>query len=146
MPVFTTRIRRVGPAVAVVLLVAVAGILSATAAERRALAAEEDLLADRLSAATCLETWGTNEGGGPRREATVTGIAADGVRVRVTVPYAYSTTIDGRTLHADAASRAVYVVSVGASRRIAGDTVAPCSDRSRRGPGASGRTPGRDQR
>lgn len=123
------RTRRIGLAIAVVWLVAGAGILSAAAAERRALAAEEDFLADRLSAAACLETWGTNEGGGPRREATVTGIAPGGVRVSVTVPYAYATTIDDRTLHADTASRAVYAVTIGGIRRIEGDAVAPCADR-----------------
>lgn len=107
-------------------LVVLGSLLSLPLAERRALSAERAHVADRLDAAPCLDDWGVNEGAGPSREASVTGVTAGGVRVAVTVPYAYTTEADGGTVYADAASEAVYAVTLADARRVRGDRVAPC--------------------
>lgn len=108
------------------LLVVAGGVLAVSTAERRALAAEETYVAGRLDDASCLSDWGTREGGGPSADASVAGATAGGVRVRVTLPYAYTTETDRGPVFADTASRAVYEVTLSGTRRIRGDDVSPC--------------------
>lgn len=111
--------------IAAVAVLLVGGLLAVPLAQQRALATEEAHLTERLSNGECLTDWGVNEGAGPRRSASVTGVALGGLRVSVTVPYALSMPYENETLHADAASRAVYVVGVDA-RRVSGTEVSPC--------------------
>ena len=110
-------------AVAVLVVGAVAAV---PAAERRALSAEEAYVAARLDDAPCLDDWGVNEGAGPSREASVTGLDAGGLRVTVTVPYAYRTGANDEAVYGDFASEATYAVTLTGTRRIRGDEVAPC--------------------
>lgn len=119
----STQSRRALLATLCVLVVAAA--VAVPLAERRALRAEQAHVADRLGTAACLDDWGVNEGAGPSREASVTGVTAGGLRVAVTLPYAYSTT-DGGTVYADTASEAVYAVTLTDARRLGGETVDPC--------------------
>ncbi|WP_435179390.1 hypothetical protein [Halorussus sp. AFM4] len=98
-----------------------AGVVSDAEAKKRALAAEERYLKDRLREASCLQNWGTTPTTSSER-ATVTDRTADGVRVEVHHPYSYST---DRT-EADLASTARYVVTADAVRRVDGDEVSPC--------------------
>lgn len=131
MPSTPTRRTLLVAAVALVAVCAAAVPL----AERRALSAEERHVTVRLDDAPCLDDWGVNEGAGPSRAASVTGVAGGGLRVAVTVPYAYRTTVDGETVYADGASEAVYAVTLAGTRRLRGDEIAPC----RSAPGARAR-------
>jgi hypothetical protein len=110
----------------VVLLLVVASVWTVPLAGQRALAAEEDYVADRLSDTLCLTDWGVNEGAGPSRDASITGLSTSGVRVHVTVPYAYTTESDGEPVFADTASEATYVVTPVTTRRVSGDDVPTC--------------------
>lgn len=116
--------RRLLPGIAFV--VVFAAVLSVPLAEHRALSAEGDYLEDRLENAPCLADWGTFEGSGPSANASVTGVDAFGLRVRITVPYSYRTRSENTTIHADTASRAVYIVSPVHARRVSGDAVSVC--------------------
>jgi hypothetical protein len=109
-----------------VLLVVVVGVWTVPLAGQRALAAEEDYVADRLSDNPCLTDWGVNEGAGPSRDASIRGLSTSGVRVHVTVPYAYTTESDGEPVFADTASEATYVVTPVTTRRVSGDDLPVC--------------------
>jgi len=61
-----------------------------------------------------------------RNRASVTGVTLGGLRVPVTVPYAYSMPHENETLHADAGSNAVYEVGLTNARRTSGTDVSPC--------------------
>lgn len=106
-------------------LVVLAGVLSVPVAEGRALSAEEAYVADQLEDASCLGDWGANEGAATK-DATVTNWTAQGVHVTVSMPYAYTTESEEGTIHADAVSEAVYLVTALDARRLSGDTIAPC--------------------
>jgi hypothetical protein len=121
-PEITTRRLLYG----LVLLVVVVGVWTVPLAGQRALAAEEDYVADRLSDTLCLTDWGVNEGAGPSRDASITGLSTSGVRVHVTVPYAYTTESDGEPVFADTASEATYVVTPVTTRRVSGDDLPVC--------------------
>jgi hypothetical protein len=110
----------------VVLLLVVASVWTVPLAGQRALAAEEDYVADRLSDTLCLTDWGVNEGAGPSRDASITGLSTSGVRVHVTVPYAYTTESDGEPVFADTTSEATYVVTPVTTRRVSGDDLPAC--------------------
>lgn len=90
-------------------------------ATERALAAEETYLRDRLSAADCLENWGTTPTTASR-EATVVARTDEHVRVDVQHPYWYSTS----NAEADGVSEAVYEVTADEERRVEGDEIRPC--------------------
>lgn len=109
---------------AVVLVVSTAAA-AVPLAERRALAAEESYVADRLDDADCLDDWGTMEGAATKRVA-VTGVTPGGLRVSVEMPYAYTTEVDGERVFADTASEAVYAVSPTDARRERGDEITLC--------------------
>ena len=109
----------------VLALVVIGGLLAVPIAEERALGAEERYVSSQLEDASCLGSWGTNEGT-VSRAARITGVTASGLRVSVTLPYAYMTERDGQTIHADTASEAVYAVSLTGTRRVSGDTISPC--------------------
>lgn len=96
-------------------------VVSDEEARERALAAEEAHLTDAFENASCVEEWGLTPYVGQEREATVTDRTEDGVRVRVTHPYWYST----EQVDADSRSDARYLVTAEDSRRI-GDDVSPC--------------------
>lgn len=110
----------------VLALVVTAGLLSVQVAESRAMDAESAYVTAQLESASCLSDWGINEGAGPSADASVTGVTASGVRVSVTLPYAYTVEREGEPLFADTASRAVYEVSLTGTRRVRGDTISPC--------------------
>ncbi|MFT4885736.1 MAG: hypothetical protein ACI8U4_003264 [Natronomonas sp.] len=93
--------------------------------EQRALAAEEDYVAAQLEDESCLTDWGTREGAATQR-AEVTGVSDEGIRVKVRLPYAYTTEQDGETMHADAVSEATYAVTRTDARRVRGDDISPC--------------------
>lgn|GEM_PF-3313798 len=90
-------------------------------ARERAIAAEEQYLADRLGNATCLEEWGTEPTTG-EVDATIANRAADVVSVEVTHPYWYSMGRD----ESDSISNAVYNVTSADIERVSGDDVSPC--------------------
>ncbi|WP_058366176.1 hypothetical protein [Haloparvum sedimenti] len=90
-------------------------------ATERALAAEEAYLQDRLSAADCLENWGTTPTTASR-EAAVVAHTDEHVRVELQHPYWYSTA----SAEADSASEAVYEVTADDERRVEGDEIQPC--------------------
>ncbi|GGN86609.1 hypothetical protein [Haloarcula pellucida] len=111
---------------ALVGLVLAAGVVSATVAERRALAAETAYVEGHLESADCLSDWGTNEGAGPSRDARITRVSSDGVYVRVTLPYAYTVGTGDDRVFADTASEAVYRVTPTDAHRVSGDDVTVC--------------------
>lgn len=117
--------RRLLLGVGLATVVVLGGVAAVTTAQQRALRAEDAHVADHLEQAPCLGEWGTREGAVTER-ASVTGLAPFGVRVRVTMPYAYRVTVDGERVFADTGSNAVYEVTVFGTRRIDGDEVAPC--------------------
>jgi hypothetical protein len=121
-PEITTR----RPLYGLVLLVVGVGVWTVPLAGQRALAAEEDYVADRLSDTPCLTDWGVNEGAGPSRDASITKLSTSGTHVRVTVPYAYTTEHDGEPIFADTASEATYVVTPVTTRRVGGDALPAC--------------------
>lgn len=106
-------------------IVILAGVLVAAGSERTAATAEEAYVSDRLADASCLDTWGTDEGTETRR-AAVTGLTPGGVRVSVRMPYAYSVETEEGPVHADTAANAVYVVSLSDTRRVEGTQITPC--------------------
>lgn len=112
--------------VALALLLVVTGVWTVPLAGQRALAAEEEYVADRLSDTPCLTDWGVNEGAGPSRDASIREVSPSGVRVHVTVPYAYTTESDGEPMFADTASEATYVVTPVTARRVSGDDLPAC--------------------
>lgn len=116
--------RRLAVGIALALVVVLVGYLLLTA-EQRALAAEEEYVVSHLEDEDCLETWGANEGAGSTGSA-ITGVTLGGVRVNVTMPYAYSVQTEEGPLHADLDTRASYEVTLTDVRRISGDDVAPC--------------------
>lgn len=118
--------RRLVVALALVVAIAAAVPLATTTASDRALAAEADHVAGHLERAGCLTDWGADEGAATR-SASVTGVTADGLRVRVQLPYAYTTQVDGETVYADTSSEAVYEVGPTSTRRVSGDEISPCS-------------------
>lgn len=100
--------------------------LSGQLAIRRAFAAEEAYVADRLDDADCLSDWGVDEGGATKRSSVV-GPVPVGLRVAIELPYAYTTeTEEGEPLFADTASEAVYDVTPLGTRRVRGDEISPC--------------------
>ena len=103
--------------------------LSDSTARERALAAEEEYLEGQLAGAPCLDDWGTTATV-VSKEATVTDRTEDGVRVDVLHPYWYTRTVtdQGTSIqeHADAGSRATYLVTTEGADRVNGDVVAPC--------------------
>lgn len=108
-----------------VLIVAVVGI-SAFGAHQRALAAEQEYVAAQLENESCLTEWGVNEGAATQR-VSVTGVTADGLRVAVRLPYAYTVADEnGELIFADTSSNAVYAVTFTETRRIRGDTISIC--------------------
>ncbi|SEF59195.1 hypothetical protein SAMN04488133_0209 [Halobellus limi] len=123
-PGVPTRTLLVALAIAVVVAFGVLGAISA--AEHRALDAESEHVAQQLGSAPCLTDWGVDEGAGPRRDASVTGVTAASIRVDVTIPYAYTTETDDGAVYADTASEATYEVSLAGLRRVRGDDVSPC--------------------
>jgi hypothetical protein len=113
-------------AIAVLLAVGlVATLASPLVLERWALAAEDEHVTARLEDESCLAHWGTGEGAGIQR-AEVTGVSDGGVRVEVSLPYAYTTERDGEKIYADMTSEAVYEVTRTDMRRVRGDDIAPC--------------------
>ena len=96
-------------------------VVSGGEAKKRALAAEERYLKDRLSDASCLQNWGTTPTTSSER-ATVIDRTAKGVHVEVQHPYWYSTDRS----EAGLASTAEYVVAADEVRRVEGSTVSPC--------------------
>lgn len=104
-------------------------ILSDPAAKERALAAEEEYLEGQLAGATCLDDWGTTATV-IEKEATVIDRTEDGVRVEVIHPYWYTKTVSGQGTsiqeHADAGTRATYLVTTEDADRVNGDVVTPC--------------------
>lgn len=119
----TRRRLLIAGTVAVVLLVG--GFLGLGAAEQRALAAEEAYVTAQFQNESCFEDWGVDEGAATK-SAAVTGPTVGGVRVNVTMPYAVRYETEEGPLFADAASEAVYEVTPITTRRISGDTIAPC--------------------
>jgi hypothetical protein len=112
-------------ALGLVLVLATGGVMTASTAEQQALNAEREHITNRLDDATCLDEWGV-DAGTVRKSARVTGVTARGVRVRVTMPYAYRVEQDGEPLFADTASDATYVVSLRGAHRMSGDRIEPC--------------------
>ncbi|MFB6184723.1 MAG: hypothetical protein ABEI96_09235 [Haloarculaceae archaeon] len=106
-------------------VVALGAVATVASAPTRATNAESDYVATRLADAACLDDWGVNEGAASGSVA-VTGLSPGGVRVSVTLPYAYRVETDEGPVFADTASEAVYVVSPFRTRRISGDEIAPC--------------------
>lgn len=108
--------------------------VSDTDAKERALQAEESYLTAHLSNASCLENWGTSPTV-TNEEATVVNRTQDGVLVAVKHPFSYTkvlastgdsdSTRSARS-YADGASRARYLVTEEAVRRVSGDEVQPC--------------------
>lgn len=109
-----------------VLLIVAGGALATITVEDRALDAEEEYVASNLENRSCLTEWGTREGAGPSTDASVTKVTTSGVRVTVTLPYAYTTESDGETIYADTASEAVYQVNFTETQRLTGDEITPC--------------------
>lgn len=109
-----------------VLLIVAGSTLASIIAEDRALDAEEDYVAGNLEDTSCLTEWGTSEGAGPSKDASVTKVTTSGVRVTVTLPYAYTAESDGETVYADTASEALYRVKFTGTQRLAGDEITPC--------------------
>lgn len=93
--------------------------------EQWALAAEDEYATAQLEDESCLTHWGTREGAATQR-AEVTGVSDGGVRVEVSLPYAYTTEQDGETIYADMTSKAVYEVTRTDIRRVRGDEISPC--------------------
>jgi hypothetical protein len=121
-PEITARLLLYG----LVVLVVVVGVWTVPLAGQRALAAEEDYVATHLANESCLTDWGVNEGAGPSKDASIAGLSTSGVRVHVTVPYAYTTESDGEPIFADTASEATYVVTPVTTRRVSGDDLPTC--------------------
>lgn len=106
-------------------IIAAAGVVSGFVAEQRALDAEEAYVAEQLRDEPCLTDRGVNEGAATRR-VSITGVTAGGVRVAVSVPYAYTVERNGEPIFADTASDAVYGVTLTSTRRIRGDDIDIC--------------------
>jgi hypothetical protein len=106
-------------------LVIISGVAAVYSAQQRAVRAEETHVATQLETATCLDDWGVNEGT-ETKSAAVTGVSPFGVRVTVSIPYAYSVDRDGDPIFADTASEAVYEVTLLNARRVSGDDISPC--------------------
>ena len=87
-------------------------------AKRRALAAEESYLTDKLQSVSCLEEWGTTATTASR-DATVTNRTSDGVHVEITHPYWYHS----ERVEADASTNALYIVTADSVERKRGDSV-----------------------
>jgi hypothetical protein len=117
--------RRALFALALTLVLVIAGVGAVQAAEGRAADAERAYITDRLENAACLEDWGVDEGA-VSRSVAVTGPSGVGLRVAVTMPYAHTVEIDGEAVFADTATEAVYRVTLTDTTRLEGDTVAPC--------------------
>lgn len=107
-------------------LAIIATIVSVPVVEKRALDAENAYISDQLEGEECLTDWGVNEGAGPTKDASITGFTGTGVRVDVTMPYAYTTEDEQEPIFADTASEAVYEVNLTNTRRLGGDTISPC--------------------
>ncbi|WP_276271526.1 hypothetical protein [Haloarcula litorea] len=118
--------RRTALSAVLALCVVLAGVAAVWGAEQRALAAEADHVRDRLDGATCLTDGGVNEGAGPSRSARVTGVSPGGLRVSVTLPYAYTVGAGDDRVFADTASEAVYEVGPLGVRRVRGTEIDPC--------------------
>jgi hypothetical protein len=112
--------------VALALLIILSCVLLIPIAEGRALEAEEAYVADRLENASCLSDWGTSEGAGPSKDASITKVTTHRLQISVTLPYAYTTEAGNETMYADFASEAVYEVSPTRVQRIRGDDISPC--------------------
>jgi hypothetical protein len=124
MESFFSSSRRVVYGIA--LLIVVAGAVgSVFAAQQRALTAEEVYVSNQLANKSCLSDWGINEGVGVG-EGSTTGVTVGGVRVAVTLPYAYTTETDEGTVYADSISHAVYAVTATDVHRISGDRISIC--------------------
>lgn len=117
--------RRLLLGVVLVAVVVLGGVGAVVSAQQRALRAEDAHVADHLERASCLDDWGTREGT-VTEQASVTGLAPLGVRVSVTMPYAYRVEVDGEPVFADTSSDAVYEVTPFGTRRVAGDEISPC--------------------
>ena len=109
----------------VVVIIVAAAVTSVFVAQQRALAAEEEYVTAHLEDESCLSDRGVNEGAA-NREVSIEGVTIGGVRVAVSMPYAYTTGEDGEQIFADAASDAVYVVTLTDTHRISGDEVSIC--------------------
>lgn len=90
-------------------------------ARERAIAAEEEYLAERLGSADCLRDWGTHATTADER-ASVETRTAEAVVVDARHPYWYTT----GTAEGDDVSRARYHVTREEERRVDGDAVSPC--------------------
>ena len=101
------------------------GVVSGFVAEQRALDAEEEYAAEQLGDEPCLTDWGVNEGAATK-QVSITGVTAGGVRVAVSMPYAYTVERNGTPIFADTASDAVYAVTFTDTRRIRGEAIAIC--------------------
>lgn len=117
--------RRLMVAGTVALVLLVGGYLGTGVAEQRALSAEEAYVTAQLENASCLDDSGVDEGA-VTKQAAVTGPAVGGFRVRVTMPYAHRVETEEGPLFADSGSEVVYAVTPVSTRRISGDTIAPC--------------------
>lgn len=106
--------------------------ISDESAKERALAAEEEFIEDRLSAASCLDDWGTWASVGIDEEATIQERTSKGVVVDVTHPFWYTAVrteqSSSRTgiSEADGATNAQYLVTIDATERLDGDELSPC--------------------
>lgn len=109
----------------VALLVVASGAGAVYSAQKQALRAEETFVTEQLADASCLDDWGTDVGVVTKR-AAVTGIAPLGLRVNVTLPYAFRVERDGGPVFADTASKSVYEVTPFRTERLSGDDVKPC--------------------
>lgn len=103
----------------------VATLVSPLVVEQWALAAEDEHVTAQLENQPCLTDWGIREGAVTQR-TEITGVSDGGVRVEVSLPYAYTTERDGETVVADSASEAVYEVTRTDMRRVRGDDISPC--------------------
>lgn len=113
----------IGGAIAVLLVLA--GLAAAHGAQQHALDTEATHVANQLRDEPCLDDWGANEGAATK-SAGITGLAPTGLRVSVSLPYAYRVDHDGEPVFADTASEAVYAVTLFGTRRVSGDEIDPC--------------------
>jgi hypothetical protein len=109
-------------AVCLVLVFSLAGwSVVATEAKERALSAEESYLSAQLEDQDCLESWGTNPSTAVKT-AALTGLSTDGVVLKLSHSYWYSTD----SVHADLRSSARYLVNTTDETRLSGDEIDPC--------------------
>lgn len=102
------------------------GFSAIGAAEQRAFSAEETYVTNQLDDASCLVEWGVNEGVGLKPKMAVTGLAGNGLRVTVAMPYHVAEQDSNQTTVGDTTSEAVYRVTPTETRRLSGDDISYC--------------------